>query len=563
MRDPREPPSPAEAQAGTMASTWGLENHGLTGPRRVYWNLPTASLYEEIVFRGEARISHLGPIVVSTGKHTARAAADKFIVREAETEAHVWWGEHNRPFHPEKFSALLARLQAYLQGRDVFVQDCHAGADPEHRLPIRVVTERAWHSLFARNMFMKLRRTEDLKHHVPEFTVICAPSFLVSPLIDGTRTETAIVIHLTSRLALIAGSEYGGEIKKTIFTVLNFLLPLEGVLPMHCAANVGAAGDAALFFGLSGTGKTTLSADPSRSLIGDDEHGWSDDGVFNFEDGCYAKVIRLSPEAEPQIYACTRRFGTILENVVLDPLSRRLDLNDDALTENTRGAYPLDYIENYQPSKMAGHPSNVLFLTCDASGVMPPIARLTPDQAIYHFLSGYTSKIAGTEIGLGIEPEITFSTCFGGPFMVQHPYVYAELLKARLLRHGAACWLVNTGWTGGAFGTGKRISIRHTRALLNAALGGRLSGVRFRQDPVFGFDVPTECDGVPAQILDPAQTWASQEAYYRQYETLARRFIENFKLMSDGCPAHIAEVGPQPGRTTGNPLLHRLLSSTH
>ncbi|MGA3019514.1 MAG: phosphoenolpyruvate carboxykinase (ATP) [Bryobacteraceae bacterium] len=538
-------PSPAQPEAGKLASIYGLQNHGLTNLHRVYWNLPTASLYEEVVFRGEARVSHLGPVVVTTGKHTARAAADKFIVREHSTEDRIWWGEYNRPFSGEKFSALLTRIQGFLQGRDVFVQDCYAGADPRYRMPIRVVTEKAWHSLFARNMFMKIRRTEELKRHVPEFTVIAVPSFQASPMMDGTRTETFIIINFAERLAIIGGSEYGGEIKKTVFTVLNFLLPLEGVLPMHCSANVGPAGDAALFFGLSGTGKTTLSADPSRQLVGDDEHGWSEDGVFNFEDGCYAKVINLSPEAEPQIHACTRRFGTILENVVLDPLSRRLDLNDDALTENTRGAYPLDYIENYLPPKMAGHPRNVVFLTCDASGVMPPIARLSPEQAIYHFISGYTSKIAGTEIGLGAEPEITFSTCFGGPFMVHHPYRYAEMLKARLLRHGADCWLVNTGWTGGPFGVGKRISIRYTRALLNAALTGKLSAVEFRQDPVFGFEVPVECEGVPAQILDPAAAWPNREAYDRKYATLAARFVQNFQLIGDGCPEEVRNGGPR------------------
>jgi phosphoenolpyruvate carboxykinase (ATP) len=538
-------PSPSQPEAGKLASVFGLQNHGLTNLHRVYWNLPTASLYEEAVFRGEARISHLGPVVVTTGKHTARAAADKFIVREHSTENRIWWGEYNRPFSAEKFSGLLTRIQGFLQGRDVFVQDCYAGADPSYRMPIRIVTEKAWHSLFARNMFMKIRRTEELKRHVPEFTVIAVPSFQASPMMDGTRTETFIIIHFAERLAIIGGSEYGGEIKKTVFTVMNFLLPLAGVLPMHCSANVGADGDVALFFGLSGTGKTTLSADPSRQLVGDDEHGWSEDGVFNFEDGCYAKVIRLSPEAEPQIHACTRRFGTILENVVLDPLSRRLDLNDDALTENTRGAYPLDYIENYLPPKMAGHPRNVVFLTCDASGVMPPIARLSPEQAIYHFISGYTSKIAGTEIGLGAEPEITFSTCFGGPFMVQHPYRYAEMLKARLLRHGAACWLVNTGWTGGPFGVGKRISIRYTRALLNAALAGKLSAVEFRRDPVFGFEAPVECEGIPAQILDPGAAWPSREAYQRKYATLAARFVQNFRLMSDGCPEEVKRGGPR------------------
>ena len=537
-------PSPAQSEAGKLASVYGLANHGLTNLHRVYWNLPTASLYEEAVFRGEARISHLGPIVVTTGKHTARAAADKFVVRERSTEDDVWWGEYNRPFSAEKFSALLTRIAGFLQGRDVFVQDCYAAADPDYRMPIRIVTEKAWHSLFARNMFMKIRSTEELKRHVPEFTVICTPSFQASPIIDGTRTETVIIINFSQRLAIIGGSGYGGEIKKTIFTVLNFLLPPEGVLPMHCSSNVGPDGDVALFFGLSGTGKTTLSADPARSLIGDDEHGWSESGVFNFEDGCYAKVIRLSPEAEPQIHACTRRFGTILENVVLDPLSRRLDLNDDALTENTRGAYPLDYIGNYLAPKMAGHPRNVILLTCDASGVMPPIARLTPDQAVYHFLSGYTSKIAGTEIGLGAEPVITFSTCFGGPFMVRHPYAYAEMLKARLLKHGATCWLVNTGWTGGPFGVGKRISIRHTRALIDAVLKGKLESVAYRQDPVFRFDVPLEVEGVPPQILDPADAWPSREDYRRKCQALAARFIDNFKLIRDGCPENVSQAGP-------------------
>ena len=459
-------PSPAMAEADKTASIYGLGNHGLGNLHRVYWNLPTPALYEEIVFRGEARISHGGPVVVRTGKHTARSASDKFIVKEGTTSHHIWWGEYNRPYTQDAFSTLLARLQGFLQGRDVFVQDCYAGSDPEYRMPIRVITEKAWHSLFARNMFVKNRNLDHMHRHVPAFTVIDAPSFHSSPIIDSTRSETFIICNFAERLAIIGGSAYGGEIKKTIFTVLNFLLPFEGVFPMHCSANVGPKGDVALFFGLSGTGKTTLSADPSRQLIGDDEHGWSGNGIFNFEDGCYAKMIRLSSDAEPQIHACTRRFGTILENVVYDPLSRNLDLNDDRITENTRGAYPLDYIDNYYRERHAGHPTNVIFLTCDASGVMPPISRLTPDQAIYHFISGYTSKIAGTEVGLGVEPQITFSTCFGGPFMVHHPYKYAEMLKARLLKHGAQCWLVNTGWTGGPFGIGKRISIKYTRALL-------------------------------------------------------------------------------------------------
>ena len=537
--------SPAVQEAGTLASDYGLQNHGLTNLRRVYWNLPTPALYEESVFRSEARLTHLGPLVVSTGKHTARAAPDKFVVREQATEDRIWWGQYNRPFTSENFSALLARLQGYLQGRDVFVQDCRAGADPEYSLPIRIITQKAWHSLFARAMFLKIRNQDALKKHIPEFTVIAVPGFLASPLIDGTRTETFIILNFRERLAVIGGTSYAGEIKKTIFTVLNFLLPLEGVLSMHCSANVGPEGDVAIFFGLSGTGKTTLSADPKRHLIGDDEHGWSDNGVFNFEDGCYAKVIRLSAEAEPQIYACTRRFGTILENVTFDPVSRHLDLDDYRVTENTRAAYPLEYIENSLPEKRAGHPKNVIFLTCDASGVMPPIARLSPDQAIYHFISGYTSKIAGTEIGLGIEPEITFSTCFGGPFMVHHPYAYAELLKKKVLKHGANVWLVNTGWTGGSFGVGKRISIHHTRALLNAALNGKLKQVEYKKDPVFGFDVPTTCEGVPSDILDPASTWPSRDEYFKKYDGLAARFIENFKLMMAECPEHILEAGPK------------------
>ncbi len=436
-------------------------------------------------------------------------------------------------------------MQGYLQGRDVFVQDLFGGSDAEARLPIRIVTEKAWHSLFVRTMFSKPRTAEEIRKHVPEFTILCVPGFNGSPIIDATRTETFIIANFAERIAIIGGSAYGGEMKKTIFTVLNFLLPLDGVLPMHCSANVGDDGQVAIFFGLSGTGKTTLSADPSRHLIGDDEHGWSENGVFNFEDGCYAKVIRLSETAEPQIYSCTRRFGTILENVVFDPVSRRLDLNDDRLTENTRAAYPLSFIENYWPPKQAGHPKNVIFLTCDATGVMPPIARLTPDQAIYHFISGYTSKIAGTEIGLGMEPELTFSPCFGGPFMVLHPYVYAEMLKAKLLKQGATVWLVNTGWTGGPFGVGKRLSIQHTRTLLKQALSGKLNGAEFRVDPVFGFEVPKHCEGVPANILEPASTWGTREEYFKKYDALASRFIENFKLMKEGCPAHVEEFGPK------------------
>ncbi|HSB15194.1 MAG TPA: phosphoenolpyruvate carboxykinase (ATP) [Bryobacteraceae bacterium] len=537
--------SPAWKEAGQAASDFGLKNHGIINPRKVYWNLPTGALYEEAIFRGEGRVAHQGPLVVHTGKHTGRSAADKYIVREQKTEEHVWWGEYNRPYNPENFNALLARMQAFFQGRDVFVQDLFAGADPANSLPVRVITEKAFSSLFVRTMFLKPRTQEALKKHVPEFTIICAPSFLANPLVDMTRSETFIIANFSARLALIGGSMYGGEMKKTIFTVLNFLLPLEGVMSMHCSANVGPDGDTALFFGLSGTGKTTLSADPKRRLIGDDEHGWNDNGIFNVEDGCYAKVIRLSASAEPQIYACTRRFGTIIENVVMDPLTRRLDLNDDRITENTRAVYPLEYIDNSVPEKMAGHPKNVIFLTCDASGVMPPIARLSPEQALYHFISGYTSKLAGTEMGLGIEPEITFSTCFGAPFMVHHPHDYAELLRSKIVRHGVDCWLVNTGWTGGPFGVGKRISIQHTRTLLDNVLEGKLRNAKFRQDPIFGFGVPEACEGVPADILDPSNTWGDREEYFRKYDALAARFIENFKLFQDEVPRSLTEAGPK------------------
>jgi len=538
--------TPASKQAKDFAADFDLSHVGLIQLDRVFWNLPTPALVEEAVFRNEGHLVEGGPFIVHTGKHTARAAADKFVVQEDSSAEHVWWGEYNRPFSAEKFAGLLARLQAFLQGEEIFVQDCFVGADPDHRMPIRVITEKAWHSFFARNMFLTLASRDECKKHVPEFTIFVMPSFKADPRIDGTRTETSIVINFAQRLAIITDSSYGGEIKKTAFTVMNYLLPLQDVMAMHCSANVGPDGDVAVFFGLSGTGKTTLSADPRRRLIGDDEHGWSDRGVFNFEGGCYAKVIRLSAEHEPQIYACTRRFGTILENVVYDPTSRLIDLDDDRLTENTRASYPLEFIGNALPEKMArSHPRNVIFLTCDASGVLPPIARLNMDQAMYHFISGYTSKIAGTEIGLGIEPQITFSACFGAPFMVHHPARYAELLKDKMVRHGASCWLVNTGWSGGPFGVGKRMSIHHTRALLNAALDGRLSDVKFRKDKLFGFEVPTGCPDVPADILEPANTWGSKDEYWKKYDALAARYIENFKMFASGCSPEVQAAGPK------------------
>ncbi len=537
--------TPAQKEASSLKSDYGVENHGLTNLHKVYWNLPAEALYEEIVFRQEGRISKLGPIVVNSGKHTARAAQDKTIVREPSTEDHVWWGEYNRPLATEKFNDLFNRLQGFLQDRDVFVQDCYAGADPDYRLPIRIITEHAWHSLFARNMFILPESREAYRVHVPDFTVICTPSFKAFAPIDGTRTSTFITMNFDQKLGLIGDSAYGGEIKKTIFTLMNYLLPLDGVMPMHCSANEGAEGDVALFFGLSGTGKTTLSADVSRGLIGDDEHGWSDSGIFNFEGGCYAKVIQLSPSAEPQIFATTRKFGTILENVIFDPVSRRIDLDDNEITENTRASYPLEYIENALPEKRGGHPKNIIFLTCDAQGVMPPIARLTPDQALYHFISGYTSKVGGTEVGVGDEPEITFSTCFGAPFMVHHPTFYADLLKRKIERYQVNCWLLNTGWVGGPYGVGKRISIHHTRGLLSAVLGGELQDVQYYTDPVFGYQVPKSCPGVPEDVLYPAKSWPSQAAYTDKYKQLAARFIDNFRKFAPESSQEVREAGPK------------------
>jgi phosphoenolpyruvate carboxykinase (ATP) len=545
MTIPWEWPSPAQPQAMAIRSEYGLEALGLSNLHQVYWNLPAESLYEESIYRREGQTALAGPLVVRTGKHTARSANDKFIVRESTSEDHVWWSEYNRPFDPDRFNDVYNRLLGYLQGRDLFVQDGYAGADPNYQMPIRILTELAWHSLFARNMFLRPPTAEAYRRHVPEFTVLCVPGFQAAEKIDSTASPTFILVDFARRLCLIGDTAYAGEIKKAIFTVLNYFLPLRGVMPMHCSANVGAGGDVALFFGLSGTGKTTLSADPRRGLIGDDEHGWSDDGVFNFEAGCYAKVIALSPTAEPQIYACTRRFGTILENVVLDPITRQIDLDDDDITENTRASYPLEFIDHAVPERRAGHPRNVILLTCDASGVMPPIARLSTEQAMYQFISGYTSKIAGTEVGLGKEPQITFSTCFGAPFMVHHPSRYADLLRRKIERYGAACWLVNTGWIGGAFGVGKRISIGYTRALLQAALTGTLEDVAYAEDPIFGFRVPQQCDGVPEEVLNPATSWPSPAAYRDKYRQLAARFLENFKRFESACPPDVIAAGPR------------------
>ncbi len=515
--------------------------------RLAYWNLTTEALYEEAVFRNEGATVAGGPFVAFTGKHTARSANDKFVVRHVDSENNVWWGVYNRPFDGDKFEILYDRLLGFMQGRDVFVQDVYGGADENYRLPVRIVTELAWHSHFVRNMFLLPQSLEEYKRFVPEFTIIAMPSFKAMPAVDSTASETFICLSFEKKLAIIGNTAYAGEIKKSVFTILNYLLPLDGVLSMHCSANVNPrdVNDVALFFGLSGTGKTTLSADPTRRLIGDDEHGWSDDGVFNFEGGCYAKVIGLSESAEPEIYATTKRFGTILENVPYDPITRLIDLEDESITENTRASYPLEFIANAVPEKKAGHPKNVVLLTCDANGVMPPIARLSPNQALYQFISGYTSKIAGTEVGLREEPEITFSACFGGPFMVHHPYKYAELLKRKIERYGVQCWLVNTGWVGGPYGVGKRISIRHTRALLNAALTGKLDHVTYTHDPIFGFEVPQHCPDVPDDVLSPSSSWHDKKEYDRRYKDLAMRFKQNFGKFEMQTPQEVIDAGPK------------------
>jgi phosphoenolpyruvate carboxykinase (ATP) len=528
---------------GQPLSQLSLEAQGIYNVNAIYWNLSTPQLYEEAIRRREGRIAHLGALVVRTGQHTGRSPNDKFIVKEDSSSDKVWWGKVNRPMDPAKFETLHRRMLAYLQGRDLFVQDCFAGADARYRLPIRVITETAWHSLFTRDMLIQAT-PEELKTHIPEFTIIDAPSFHAIPEVDGTRSEVFIVINFAKKLVLIGGTQYAGEIKKSVFTILNYLLPQQGVMSMHCSANIGPHGDSAVFFGLSGTGKTTLSADPSRSLIGDDEHGWSDHGVFNFEGGCYAKVINLSSTAEPEIYETTRRFGTLLENVAFDSDSGRLNLNDDTLTENTRAAYPLTHIPNAVRDGLGAHPNTIIMLTADAFGVLPPIARLTPAQAMYHFLSGYTAKVAGTEKGV-TEPSATFSTCFGAPFMVLSPIVYAKLLGEKIAEHNVTVWLVNTGWSGGPYGVGQRVKIAYTRAMVHAALDGSLNNVQTITDPVFGIAVPVSCPNVPAEVLNPRNTWTDKAAYDAQAKKLACMFTENFKIFEKDVPAEVGAAGPR------------------
>ncbi len=524
-------------------SKHSLDHHGLYNLGTVYWNLPTPALYEQAIRAREGVLSHLGPLVVRTGHHTGRSANDKFFVEEPSSKEHIWWGPVNRPIDEAHFDLVHHRLVSYFQMKDLYVQDCFVGADPDYRMPVRIISEYAWHSLFARNLFIQ-PSPEELDTLIPAFTVIDAPRFHAIPELDNTLTETFIFVNFAKRMVLIGGTSYAGEIKKSLFTVMNYLMPFRDVLPMHCSANIGPDGKSALFFGLSGTGKTTLSADASRTLIGDDEHGWSPEGIFNFEGGCYAKMIRLSPTAEPEIYATTQRFGTVLENVTVRSEDRRLDLDDESLTENTRGAYHISAIPNASENGMGGHPSAIIFLTCDAFGVLPPVARLTPEQAMYHFISGYTARVAGTEKGV-TEPSPVFSACYGGPFMPLHPQRYAELLGKRLAEHGAQVWLINTGWSGGPYGVGERIAIPHTRAMVNAVLDGKLDGVACREDPVFGLQIPESCPEVPAAILDPRSTWKDGAAYDAQARKLAGMFEENFAKFAAQVDARIAAAGPR------------------
>jgi phosphoenolpyruvate carboxykinase (ATP) len=513
--------------AGILPSRYGLDQHGIRNIAIAYWNLGTAQLMEHAIRRHEGLLAAGGPLVVRTEPFTGRSPKDKFVVRDDVTETTVNWGSVNQPITEEKFDALYAKVLAFWQGHELYVQDCFGGADPDFTLPIRVITETAWHNLFARQLFVRAdpRATDQ---HVPEFTLMFAPGFHADPAVDGTNSETAIVINFKKRVVLIVGTSYAGEMKKSVFTILNYLLPARNVFPMHCSANVGAHGDVALFFGLSGTGKTTLSADPRRRLIGDDEHGWSEAGVFNFEGGCYAKCIRLSQANEPQIWNAIR-FGTVLENVAIDSDKRLLDFNSSEITENTRAAYPLKFIDGAVMPSVGGHPRNIIFLTADAFGVLPPVSLLSAEQAMYHFLSGYTSKVAGTERGLGKEPQTTFSACFGAPFLPRTPATYAAMLGERMRQHRVTCWLVNTGWVGGPFGVGERMKLPYTRAMLEAALSGQLEHVAMEPHPVFRVRVPKSCPGVPADFLDARGMWADKSAYDRASQNLSGRFKENFK----------------------------------
>jgi len=528
----------SQSQAGG-----GIEALGIRPTRPVHVNLNTAVIYEHAIRRNEGMLAAAGPLVCRTGQHTGRSPNDKFVVQEPSSDAHIWWGKVNKPMQPAHYDVLRADVVAHLGQQELYVQDLYAGADPAYRLSVRFVHELSWQNLFVRNLFI-VPPAGDLAGFTPQFTVMTAPSFKCDPARHGTRSDVVIALNLAAREIIIAGTSYAGENKKSIFTVLNYLLPLQGVLAMHCSANIGPQGDTALFFGLSGTGKTTLSSDAERRLIGDDEHGWSDRGVFNFEGGCYAKMIKLSAEAEPQIYGTTRRFGTVLENVVIDPVTRDINFDDGSLTENTRGAYSIECIDNAVLEGIGGHPQNIIMLTADAYGVLPPIARLSPEAAMYHYLSGYTAKVAGTEKGV-TEPSATFSTCFGAPFLPLNPNVYARQLGERIAKYQSKVWLVNTGWTGGPYGVGSRMKIAHTRAMIRAALSGQLDHVGYQRHPVFNIDVPTSCLDVPMGVLDPRSTWADKDAYDTQAARLAKMFIENFRTFEADVPAAVRDAGPQ------------------
>jgi phosphoenolpyruvate carboxykinase (ATP) len=517
-----------------------LAGTGVHVSRPVGANQTAPALVAEALRRDEGRLSADGAFMVETGMHTGRSVQDKFVVDEASVSADIWWGKVNRKMTVARFNTLKVRVQAYLQGQDLFTQDLYAGADPQHRVRVRLVTTQAWNALFARNMFIRPPEVE-LEGFEPDYVILHAPLFQTDPEVDGVRSSTTIALSFEQKLIVIAGSQYAGEVKKSIFSVMNWLLPPRGVMPMHCSANIGKDGDVALFFGLSGTGKTTLSSDPERKLIGDDEHGWGPDGIFNFEGGCYAKVINLSQEAEPEIWAASNRFGSVLENVIGDA-NGVLNLADDSLTENTRSCYPVEFIPNVDLSGCGGQPKNVFMLTCDAFGVLPPISRLTPAQAMYHFLSGYTAQVAGTEKGLGKEPNATFSTCFAHPFLPRRPEVYGKMFAELIERHGATCWLVNTGWSGGPFGVGQRMAIRHTRALLRGALDGSLTKVEFRQEKFFGLAIPAHVPGIPDEVVDPRQSWADQAAYDRMAKHLVERFEANFAAFEDGVGAEVRAV---------------------
>ncbi len=530
-------------QIGTVISKHGLSSLGLSAPGLVQWNLSPAALIQQAVLRGEGALVRGGAFNATTGRHTGRSPNDKFFVDHASLKDGIDWGKVNRPITVDAAERIWAKARAHVAGRDLFVQDLVAGADPAYQLKVRVITEQAWHNLFARNMF-RVPSAEERIDFEPDYTVLQVPALEADPASDETNSETAILVDLERKSVLVCGSSYAGEIKKSIFGVLNYLLPEMGVMPMHCSANVGSSGDTAIFFGLSGTGKTTLSADSTRTLLGDDEHGWGPNGVFNFEGGCYAKVIRLDPLGEPDIFGTTKSFGTILENVVCDPESRELDLDDDSLTENTRSSYPITQLSNFCSEGHAGHPKNVIFLTCDAFGVLPPISRLDPAQAMYHFLSGYTAKVAGTERGV-TEPTATFSACFGAPFLPLHPGVYAKLLGEKLAHHQARVWLVNTGWSGGAYGEGQRMKLAHTRRMVSAALAGELDKVETTVDPIFGVAVPKTIAGVPDQVLTPRDTWADPAAFDAQAARVAQMFIDNFRNFEDQVDEQVRQAAPR------------------